>query len=336
MFRPYVFIVALALVAYPAQAAGPLVLIAKQLVQQIIVDFIEARIADTIRASFGPCKADLAEDAIQGSRAIAGMLRGGGGGGLASLGSIGNVGNVGNVGNLAALGSAGSATSLLSGAPNVAAGVNAARAAGTAVDGVAALGAASGGATQALGAMGMAVPGMGGAGVAELSQLAGRGMPSMPAGSLDQMAVMQQMMAAKPLDAGELDDLARTLERFGKVADAIEPGTGCSADDYRRLFTRMSIMSADPRLGGMMASMTGGMLRMMYTSFKQMEQSTAEAEQTFRQMSPDDRAAYVDTMVVEWKSRPPEEARASLAMLDAGLLGVPDDIRNALRERLAK
>lgn len=333
MFRPYVFIVALALVAYPAQAAGPLVLIAKQLVQQIIVDFIEARIADTIRASFGPCKADLAEDAIQGSRAIAGMLRGGGGGGLASLGSIGNVGNVGN---LAALGSAGSAASLLSGAPNVAAGVNAARAAGTAVDGVAALGAASGGATQALGAMGIAVPGMGGAGVSELAQLAGRGMPSMPAGSVDQMAGMQQMMAAKPLDAAELDDLARTLERFGKVADAIEPGTGCSAEDYRRLFTRMSIMSADPRLGGMMASMTGGMLRMMYTSFKQMEQSTAEAEQTFRQMSPEDRAAYVDTMAAEWKTRPPEEARASLAMLDAGMLGVPDDVRNALRERLAK
>lgn len=63
---------------------------------------------------------------------------------------------------------------------------------------------------------------------------------------------------------------------------------------------------------------------------------TAEAEQTFRQMSPEDRAAYVDTIAAEWKSRPPEEARASLAMLDAGMLGVPDDVRNALRERLVK
>jgi len=53
-------------------------------------------------------------------------------------------------------------------------------------------------------------------------------------------------------------------------------------------------------------------------------------------MSPEDRAAYVDTMAAEWKSRPPEEARASLAMLDAGMLGIPDDVRKALRERLAK
>ena len=330
MIRPFAFVVAMTLAAYPAQAAGPLVLIAKQLVQQIIVDFIEARIADTIRATFGPCKADLAEDAIQGSRAITGVLRGGSGGGLAALGSIGNVGNLG------ALGNAGSAAGLLSGAPNVAAGVNAARTAGSVADGAAALGAASGGAAQALGAMGIAIPGTGGAGVSELSQLAGRGMPNMPAGGVDQMAAMQEMMAAKPLDAAELDDLARTLERFGKVADAIEPGTGCSADDYRRLFTRMSVMGADPRLGGMMASMTGGMLRMMYTTFKRMEQSTAEAEQTFRQMSPDDRAAYVDEMAAQWKSRPPEEMRATLAMLDAGMLGVPDDVRGALRERLAK
>ena len=327
MIRPFAFVVAMTLVAYPSHAAGPLVLIAKQLVQQIIVDFIEARVADAIRASFGPCKADLAEDAIQGSRAVAGMLRGGGGSGLSSLGSVANVGNLG------ALGNAGSAVGLLGGAPNVAAGVNAARAAGSVADGAAALGAASGGAAQALGAMGVAVPGMGGAGVSELSQLAARGMP---VGGVDQMAAVQQMMAAKPLDAAELDDLARTLERFGKVADAIEPGTGCSADDYRRLFTRMSIMGADPRLGGMMASMTGGMLRMLYTNFKQMEQTSAEAEQTFRQMSPDDRAAYVDTMAAEWKTRPPEEVRASLAMLDAGLLGAPEDIRVALRDRLAK
>lgn len=132
MIRPFAFFfVAMTLVIYPAQAAGPLVLIAKQLVQQIIVDFIEARIADTIRASFGPCKADLAEDAIQGSRAISGMLRGGSSGGLASLGSVGSVGSLG------ALGNAGFAASLLGGAPNVAAGVNAARTVGSVADGAA-------------------------------------------------------------------------------------------------------------------------------------------------------------------------------------------------------
>ncbi len=53
-------------------------------------------------------------------------------------------------------------------------------------------------------------------------------------------------------------------------------------------------------------------------------------------MNADDRAAYIDTMVAEWTVRPAEERRAALAMLDAGLLGVPDDMRATLRERLVK
>lgn len=328
MVRPLTFLLAITLVAYPAQAAGPLVLIAKQLVQQIIVDFIEARVADTIRAAFGPCKQDLAEDAIQGTRAVAGMLRGGGGGGLSSLGAAGNLGSLGNLG---------SAAGALSSVPNAAAAVSAAGAAGTIADRAASLGAVTGNAASGLGALGVAVPGMGGAGTPDLSQLAAR-MPNMPAGAIDpqQMAAIQQMMTAKPLDAAELDELAIILERFGKVAEAMEPGSGCSAGDYRRMFTRMTVMSADPRLGGMMASMTGGMLRTLHTSFKQIEQSTVEAERTFHQMSADDRAAYIDTMVAEWATRPPEERRAALAMLDAGLLGVPDDMRATLRDRLAR
>jgi hypothetical protein len=64
------------------------------------------------------------------------------------------------------------------------------------------------------------------------------------------MAAIQQMMSAKLLDAAELDDLPRTLERFGKTAEAIEPGTGCRANDYRCLFARVSVMGADPRIGG--------------------------------------------------------------------------------------
>ena len=327
MVRLLAFLVVLTLVVYPAQAAGPLVLIAKQLVQQIIVDFIEARVADTIRASFGPCKQDLAEDAIQGTRAVAGMLRGGGGAGLSSLGAAGNLGSLGNIG---------SAAGSLGAAPNIAAAVGAAGTAGTIVDRATSVGAVAGTAASGLGALGVSVPGMG-TGTSELSQLTAR-LPNMPAGAIDpqQMAAIQQMMTAKPLDAAELDELARILERFGKVAETIEPGSGCSADDYRRMFTRMTVMSADPRLGGMMAAMTGGMLRTMYTSFKQMEQSSAQAEQTFRQMSADDRAAYIETMVAEWSIRPPEEKRAALAMLEAGLLGVPDDMRATLRDRLVK
>ncbi len=223
---------------------------------------------------------------------------------------------------LGSLGSLSSAAGAIGGGSNAAAALGAAGTAGTIVDQATSIGAVTGSAATGLGALGMAIPGMGGAGANELSQLAAR-MPGMQAGGVDpqQMAAIQQMMTAKPLDAAELDELALILERFGKVAEAIEPGSACSAGDYRRLFTRMSVMGADPRLGGMMAAMTGGMLRTMHTSFKQMEQSTAEAERTFREMNADDRAAYIDTMAGEWTARPLEERRAALAMLDAATPG---------------
>jgi hypothetical protein len=49
------------------------------------------------------------------------------------------------------------------------------------------------------------------------------------------MAMLQQMMSAPPLTDAEFDDFVRRLERFGKVAESIEPGIACSADDYRRM-----------------------------------------------------------------------------------------------------
>ena len=164
----------------------------------------------------------------------------------------------------------------------------------------------------------------------------GTGMAGVGGADMQQaMAMMQQMMNAKPLDAAEMNELALILESFGKISEAIQPGSACSADDYRRQFARMTAMTAQPGLGAQGGAMMNGMMRMMYTSFKDMQRSTAEAEQLFLKMNAEERAEYVQTTVVEMKDQPPEGRRAFLAMIDAGMLGMPADMRDAFRNQLA-
>ena len=370
MVRVIVVLVSLTLACYPAQAVAPAVLIAKEIVKQIIFDFVEARIEDGIRASFGPCKADLAEDAVKQSRTLTGLLRSSGGG-MANIGALGGASSLGGLSNLGAAGgqvravrnlqNVQSTADSVAGAANLvgaAGGGDAALAvgqlagtvsgaAGTAA-GMAGSAASVTGAASALGGMpnvgGMGALGaLGGqaAGGADMTALMsqmmpqGGGMVGMGGADMQQaMAMMQQMMNAKPLDAAEMNELALILESFGKISEAIQPGSACSADDYRRQFTRITAMSA-PGLGSQGGAMIGGVMRMMYTSFKDMQRTTAEAEQMFLQMSADDRAEYVQTTVAEMKDQPPEGRRAFLAMIDAGMLGMPEDMRAAFRKQLA-
>jgi hypothetical protein len=375
MVRVIVVLVSLTLACYPARAVAPAVLIAKEIVKQIIFDFVQARIEDTIRASFGPCKADLAEDAVKQSQTLIGLLRGGGGSGMPNIGALGNAGNLGSLSSLGAAGgqvrtvrnlqNVQSTADSVAGAAHLvgaAGGGDGAGAvaqiagtvagvAGTAA-GMAGSAASITGAAGAAGALG-AVPSMGGMGA--LSALGGQavggadamaamsrmmpsaaGVPGMGGADMQQaMAMMQQMMNAKPLDAAEINELALILESFGKISEAIQPGSACSADDYRRQFMRITAMTAQPGLGPQGGAMTGGVLRMMYTSFKDMQRTTAEAEQLFLQMSAEDRVEYVQTTVVEMKDQPPEGRRAFLAMIDAGMLGMPEDMRAAFRKQLA-
>ena len=76
----------------------------------------------------------------------------------------------------------------------------------------------------------------------------------------------------------------RRLERFGKVAESVEPGIAFSADDYRRISARVRVA------GGPMSGMGGGMLRFMHTQLLDSEQRLAETATMFEQMSPADRA----------------------------------------------
>ncbi len=367
MVRVIVVLVSLTLACYPAQAVAPAVMIAKEIVKQIIFDFVEARIEDGIRASFGPCKADLAEDAVKQSRTLTGLLRSSGGG----MTNIGALGGASNLGSLSGLGAAGgqvravrnlqnvqSTADSVAGAANLvgaAGGGDTALAVGQLAGTVSgAAGSAAGiagsassvtGAAGAVGALGgvQSVGGIGAmgalnqlAGEAAMSQMMPSGMAGMGGADMQQaMAMMQQMMNAKPLDAAEMNELALILESFGKVSEAIQPGSACSADDYRRQFARMTAMSAQPGLGAQGGAMMHGVMRMMYTSFKDMQRSTAEAEKMFLQMNAEERAEYVQTTVVEMKDQPPEGRRAFLAMIDAGMLGMPADMGDAFRKQLA-
>jgi len=371
MVRLIVVLLSLTLACYPAQAVAPAVLIAKEIVKQIIFDFVEARIEDGIRASFGPCKADLAEDAVKQSRTLTGLLRGSGGGGLANIGALGNAGNLGGLSSLGAaggqvravrnlqnvqstaesvagtanlIGAAGGGDAALA-VGQIAGTVSGAAGSAASVTGVAGAAGVLGGVPNVSGIGGMgALSALGGQAVggadmtAAMSQMIPQGTGVAGVGGADMqqaMAMMQQMMNAKPLDAAEMNELALILESFGKISEAIQPGSACSADDYRRQFARMTAMTAQPGLGVQGGAMMNGVMRMMYTSFKDMQRSTAEAEQIFLKMNAEERAEYVQTTVVEMKDQPPEGRRAFLAMIDAGMLGMPADMRDAFRNQLA-
>lgn len=316
---------ALALASTPAPAVGPLVLIAKQIVQGMVKNFIEQRIDQAIRATFGPCKADLAEAAVATRRSLSGAIGGGGVPGLGALGALGGLGTAG--------------AALRAGVPGQGAGLANAGAAAGALQatsgGISGATAATLGAAAPLAGAGAAVIGAGG-GAAMLQTMPGAAnalgsMGALGAGGGDMagaMAMLQQMMSAPPLTDAEFDDFVRRLERFGKVAESIEPGIACSADDYRRMLGTVRVA------GGPMSGMGGGMLRLMHTQLLDAERRLAETATMFEQMAPEDRADMVESLATDLRSGPPEGRRATLAMMDAGMLRMPPEMAAALRARL--
>jgi len=300
---------ALALASTPAPAVGPLVLIAKQIVQGMVKNFIEQRIDQAIRATFGPCKADLAEAAVATRRSLSGAIGGGGVPGLGALGALGGLGTAGAAlragvpGQGAGLANAGAAAAALQATSGGIPGATAAT-----LGGGAAMLQTMPGAANALGSMGALGAGGG--------DMAGA------------MAMLQQMMSAPPLTDAEFDDFVRRLERFGKVAESIEPGIACSADDYRRMLGTVRVA------GGPMSGMGGGMLRLMHTQLLDAERRLAETATMFEQMAPEDRADMVESLATDLRSGPPEGRRATLAMIDAGMLRMPPEMAAALRARL--
>jgi hypothetical protein len=354
----------LLLTCYPAHAVAPAVILVKQLVQKMVGDWIEAGVATSIRASFGPCKQDLAEEAVNRTRgSVSGLI----GGGMPGLGGLGNLGKLANIGGAA--GNVGTVTGAAGTAGRVVG------AAGRVADATGAAGSAASAPTLP------AIPGM--PGMPGMTGIPGMpGMPSMMAGgipgtptmppefaarmrdmvgiSLDQMspehraqmttgqggvgnsfASMQQMMSAPPLSADEVNELALILERLSKASQNLTPdraatNTACTADDFRRIFGRMTGASAGPNAAAMaaVAPMMNGMLRMMHTSFSQMQQRLGESEVMLQKLSPEEREEYVETMATELASKPAEHRAAMRAMIDNGLMRGPEEMMRALRSRI--
>ena len=78
----------LTLLAVPAQAALPLAFFAKQIIQEIVKDFIQSELTALVRQSLGPCKSMLADMGVGAAGTIQGLVsgaRGMGGGAIPGL-----------------------------------------------------------------------------------------------------------------------------------------------------------------------------------------------------------------------------------------------------------
>jgi len=76
------------LLAVPAQAALPLAFFAKQIIQQVVKDFIQSELTALVRQSLGPCKSMLADMGVGAAGTIQGLVsgaRGMGGGAIPGL-----------------------------------------------------------------------------------------------------------------------------------------------------------------------------------------------------------------------------------------------------------
>ncbi len=82
--------VMLLLVFAQVQAAAPLALFAKQIVKQIVRDFVESQITSLVRQSLGPCKSMLVDMARAG--AVPGLPAVPGDGAVPGMGSVPGMG----------------------------------------------------------------------------------------------------------------------------------------------------------------------------------------------------------------------------------------------------
>lgn len=87
----------LILLAVPAQAALPLAFFAKQIIQEIVKDFIQSELTALVRQSLGPCKSMLADMGVGAAGTIQSLVsgaRGMGGGAIPGLPGLPNMPNM--------------------------------------------------------------------------------------------------------------------------------------------------------------------------------------------------------------------------------------------------
>jgi hypothetical protein len=80
--------------------------------------------------------------------------------------------------------------------------------------------------------------------------------------------------------------------------------------------------------------MTGGVLRMMLGSMRDMQKKLDEARATFAKMPETERSEYVETMAAEFRGWDKDNKQALLGMVETNFLGMPDTMKTQLLARL--
>ena len=142
-----------------------------------------------------------------------------------------------------------------------------------------------------------------------------------PGAAPDMATAMQAMQDGEPLTSAEVDELATLLERMSTAMPSAAPQ--CKPGELKTVLQQASD-----------SPMTGGVLRMMLGSMRDMQQKLDEARNTFAKMPEAERGEYVETMAAEFRGWDKDNQQALLGMVETNFLGMPDTMKTQLLARL--
>jgi hypothetical protein len=142
-----------------------------------------------------------------------------------------------------------------------------------------------------------------------------------PGAAPNMATVMQAMQDGEPLTSAEVDELATLLERMSTAMPSAAPQ--CKPGELKTVLQQASD-----------SPMTGGVLRMMLGSMRDMQKKLDEARATFANMPEAERSEYVETMAAEFRGWDKENKQALLGMVETNFLGMPDTMKTQLLARL--
>lgn len=142
-----------------------------------------------------------------------------------------------------------------------------------------------------------------------------------PGAAPDMATVMQAMQEGEPLTNAEVDELATLLERMSTAMPSAAPQ--CKPGELKTVLQQASD-----------SPMTGGVLRMMLGSMRDMQKKLDEARVTFAKMPEAERGEYVETMAAEFRGWDKDNRQALLGMVETNFLGMPDTMKTQLLAQL--
>jgi hypothetical protein len=324
--RRWIAALLLAVGCGPIEAALPLALLGKQLVQSIVESLVEDAIHASLRALLGPCDGALASAALTNVQAVVGS-RGAVAGLPAGIPPLpaGIAGAVGASFSGAAAGAlAGVGTAIV--APGAAAGPVGELVADT----VSSLG-LEGGAAGFGPQIRQMIEDAREEDMRERRADQGRrGLTPAQIEAEDRQIAKEQLREAeetvamlrdsKPLSGAELEEFVAIYERFARLAP---DGAQCSPESLRRMLAPSMVLP-----------MTAAPVRMMLRSFRELDREMSEARRTFAAMTPEDRADFVREMSGQIDDWPEADRQAFASLLRANPFEMPAPLRDELLKRL--